>query len=86
MICRRLNNLISKSAEREGFKPPVPVTVHLISNQAHSITLTPLRGYKSKNPAWAGLLLFSGELGFRTLALMCLLSVIYILKSSLLYE
>jgi hypothetical protein len=27
----------------EGFKPPVPVTVHLISNQAHSITLTPLR-------------------------------------------
>ena len=31
------------SAEREGFKPPVPVTVHLISNQAHSITLTSLR-------------------------------------------
>jgi hypothetical protein len=30
-------------AEREGFKPPVPLTVHLISNQAHSITLTPLR-------------------------------------------
>ncbi|NHA03471.1 hypothetical protein G7092_06690 [Mucilaginibacter sp. HC2] len=27
-----------------------------------------------------------GELGFRTIALMCLLSVIYILKSSLLYE
>src|ERR1700744_2973301 len=35
-------------AEREGFKPPVPVTVHLISNQAHSITLTPLPDYKIK--------------------------------------
>ncbi len=23
------------NAEREGFEPPVPVTVHLISNQAH---------------------------------------------------
>ena len=34
-------------AEREGFKPPVPVTVHLISNQAHSITLTPLRNKKT---------------------------------------
>lgn len=34
---------IATEAEREGFKPPVPVTVHLISNQAHSITLTPLR-------------------------------------------
>ena len=22
-------------AEREGFEPPVPVTAHLISNQAH---------------------------------------------------
>jgi hypothetical protein len=22
-------------AEREGFEPPVPLTVHLISNQAH---------------------------------------------------
>lgn len=31
------------NAEREGFKPPVPITVHLVSNQAHSITLTPLR-------------------------------------------
>ena len=30
-------------AEREGFEPPVPVTGHLISNQAHSTTLTPLR-------------------------------------------
>ncbi len=29
-------------AEREGFKPPVPVKVHLISSQAHSIALTPL--------------------------------------------
>jgi hypothetical protein len=31
-------------AEKEGFKPPVPLTVHLISNQAHSITLTLLHG------------------------------------------
>ena len=30
-------------AEREGFEPPVPLTAHLISNQAHSTTLTPLR-------------------------------------------
>ena len=30
-------------AEREGFEPPVPLTEHLISNQAHSTTLTPLR-------------------------------------------
>ena len=66
MICRLLHNLISKSAEREGFKPPVPVTVHLITNQAPSITLTPLQGHKSKNPALAGLLLLSGELGIRT--------------------
>ena len=28
-------DLIISSAEREGFEPPVPVTVHLISNQAH---------------------------------------------------
>lgn len=35
--------LVRLKAEREGFKPPVPVTAHLISNQAHSITLTPLR-------------------------------------------
>ncbi len=39
----RRSSLQRAKAEREGFKPPVPVTVHLISNQAHSITLTPLR-------------------------------------------
>jgi hypothetical protein len=62
MICRLLNDLISKSAEREGFKPPVPITVHLVSNQAHSITLTPLRMRRKsyapvlnkKSRLWAG--------------------------------
>ena len=29
-------------AEREGFEPSEPVRVHLISNQAHSATLSPL--------------------------------------------
>ncbi len=45
-LCKQASyyqKLKRKRAEREGFKPPVPVTVHLISNQAHSITLTPLR-------------------------------------------
>lgn len=27
------------NAEKEGFEPPVPVRVHLISSQAHSTTL-----------------------------------------------
>jgi hypothetical protein len=27
--------IIGYGAEREGFEPPVPLTVHLISNQAH---------------------------------------------------
>src|SRR5690606_27439987 len=30
-------------AEREGFEPPVPFPAHLISSQAHSATLSPLR-------------------------------------------
>ena len=29
-------------AEREGFEPPVPFRVHMISNHAHSTTLSPL--------------------------------------------
>ncbi len=32
----------------EGFQTPGTLAVHLISNQAHSITLTPLRDYKTK--------------------------------------
>jgi hypothetical protein len=31
-----------KMAEREGFEPPVPFRVHMISNHAHSTTLSPL--------------------------------------------
>ena len=31
-----------KNAEREGFEPPVPAKVRLISNQVHSTTLPPL--------------------------------------------
>ncbi len=30
-------------AERGGFEPPVPVKTHLLSRQAHSTTLAPLR-------------------------------------------
>ncbi len=43
-----LSNLFGDSginhtvAEREGFEPPVPMKVQLISNQSHSTTLTPL--------------------------------------------
>ena len=33
-----------KLAEREGFEPPEPLRAHLISSQAHSTTLPPLRG------------------------------------------
>ncbi len=33
-----------KMAEREGFEPSVPLRVHMISNHAHSTTLSPLRG------------------------------------------
>ena|GEM_PF-4270616 len=55
MICR-LFCFKRLSAEREGFKPPVPVTVHLISNQAHSITLTPLRVRAAKYTSCSGLL------------------------------
>ncbi len=32
-----------QQAEREGFEPPVPAKVRLISNQVHSTTLPPLR-------------------------------------------
>src|ERR1017187_7867643 len=32
-----------KMAEREGFEPPEPLRAHLISSQAHSTTLPPLR-------------------------------------------
>lgn len=38
----------SLTAEREGFEPPVPVTVHLISNQAHSTALTSLQNGQQK--------------------------------------
>ena len=31
-------------AEREGFEPSVRASVHLISSQAHSASLAPLRG------------------------------------------
>jgi len=34
----------SKMAEREGFEPSVREPVHMISNHAHSTTLSPLRG------------------------------------------
>ena len=30
-------------AEREGFEPPIPLRGHLISNQARSTALPPLR-------------------------------------------
>src|SRR5271154_4787225 len=33
-----------RMAEREGFEPPEPLRAHLISSQAHSTTLPPLRG------------------------------------------
>lgn len=32
-----------KNAEREGFEPPVPSQVRLISNQVHSTALPPLQ-------------------------------------------
>ena len=35
-----------KMAEREGFEPSVPLPAHLISSQAHSATLSPLRAEK----------------------------------------
>ena len=34
-------------AEREGFEPSVRASVHLISSQAHSASLAPLRGEDS---------------------------------------
>jgi hypothetical protein len=34
-------------AEREGFEPPVRLPVHMISNHAHSTTLSPLRGART---------------------------------------
>ena len=37
--------LRQKLAERVGFEPTVRKTVHLISSQAHSTTLAPLRSY-----------------------------------------
>ncbi|MEY3607466.1 MAG: hypothetical protein RLZZ447_254 [Verrucomicrobiota bacterium] len=33
-----------RMAERGGFEPPVRLPVHMISNHAHSTTLSPLRG------------------------------------------
>ncbi len=45
-------------AEGVGFEPTVRQTVHLISSQAHSTTLAPLRGavlYMKKGPAWVPL-------------------------------
>ncbi len=57
-----------RKAEREGFKPPVPVKVHLISNQAHSITLTPLRliiKQITKNPATGRTFCFAEREGFK---------------------
>ena len=38
-------------AEEEGFEPPVPLRVHLISSQAHSTTLAFLR-WGNKNKQW----------------------------------
>jgi hypothetical protein len=35
--------LLSVLAEREGFEPPIPVKVCLISSQVHSTALPPLR-------------------------------------------
>ena len=37
-------------AEREGFEPSVRLPVHMISNHAHSTTLSPLRWSASKVP------------------------------------
>ena len=36
-------------AEREGFEPSEPVRVHLISNQAHSATLSSLQICEKKS-------------------------------------
>ncbi len=33
------SNLQEKTAEKEGFEPPVPLPVHRISSAAHSTTL-----------------------------------------------
>jgi hypothetical protein len=35
----KINDLHSNMAEREGFEPPVPVRVRLISSQVHSTGL-----------------------------------------------
>ena len=40
-VCMRLFGFV---AEREGFEPSVRASVHLISSQAHSASLAPLRG------------------------------------------
>ena len=39
----RIQSAARSLAERGGFEPPVPLRVHVISNHAHSTTLSPLR-------------------------------------------
>ena len=42
-VARRVLRAERRLAERGGFEPPVPLRVHVISNHAHSTTLSPLR-------------------------------------------
>ena len=54
-----------------GEGPPVPATPDFESGTFDHSDISP--GDKSENPACAGLLLFSGELGFRTICVPVLL-------------
>ena len=45
---------VARVAERQGFEPWVPARTHLISSQAHSAALAPLRWRLSLKAAVAG--------------------------------
>jgi hypothetical protein len=49
LLCSALADLLRKwvdsVAEREGFEPPIPVKVCLISSQVHSTALPSLRAF-----------------------------------------
>ena len=48
IIARGLSGQATSLAEREGFEPPVPLRVHLISSQAHSTRLCHLSAEPGK--------------------------------------